>query len=109
MKFKSNVIVNDDEIVVIEHTKSILSSNVEDNRISIPTHLVKLVQKAYTDEEGISSVAIFFETEDEFFFTQDDIEEDLETLFNQLLEIKQKRNIFRVEEYNIKTKTTIDK
>lgn len=115
---KKRVMIDKDFFTVIEFKKAGLFSNdvVENNKITIPTHTIKLVQKAYNGN-GISSVAVISELEaDEYFFTQDDIENDLQELFdefikvrNDLLQIQDYINIYRIEEYNIDTRETVDK
>ena len=115
---KKRVIIDQENFTLLEFKKNGLFSDeiVEDNKVTIPTHLIKLVQKAY-NENGISSVAIFFENNvDEYFFTQDDLENDLQGLFDEFIEVRDRLlqmqdyiNIYRIEEYNIDTKETIDR
>lgn len=102
------IFVDDENVKIIEHKNKFLSLKTVENEINIPVHLIKLVQKAYTDEGGTSSVAIFLETENEFFISYDEVE-DIDSVFNDLLALKQRSNKFRVELYNIETRKTIDK
>ena len=81
---------------------------MEKHEIKIPIHLIKLVQKAYTDTEGTQSIAIFLETEDEFYITYKELE-NIDSVFQQFIDLKERTNKFRVEIYNIETATTIDK
>ncbi len=115
---KKRVIIDMENFTLLEFKKEGLFSSevVQDNKTTIPTHTIKLVQKAY-DSNGISSLAIFFEVgDDEYFFTQDDLENDLQGLFDEFIEVRNKLlqiqdyiNIYRIEEYNIETKETIDR
>ena len=115
---KKRVIIDTENISLIEYKRVGLfsSETVQDNVIAIPTHTIKLVQKAY-NSDGISSIAIFFEVGDEeYFFTQNDLENDLQELFDEFIEVRDKLlqtqdyiNIYRIEEYNIETRETIDR
>lgn len=105
---KKEIYVDDEFVKIIEHKKKFLSFETEENEINIPVHLIKLVQKAYTDEGGTSSVAIFLETENEFFITADEVD-NIDSVFENLLDLKLRTNTFRAEIYNIETRETIDK
>lgn len=115
---KKRIIIDMENLIVLEYKHAGFFSDeiVEDNKVTIPTHVIKLVQKAYNDE-GISSLAIFFETgDDEYFFTQNDLENDLQELFDSFIEVRDSLlktqdyvNVYRIEEYNISTKETIDR
>ena len=103
------VIINEDVIKIIERKKKFLSLKEEEKIINFPVHMIKLVQKAYTDSMGISSVAIFLESDEEFLITYDETE-DLDWIFSEFLSLKQRtNNSFRAEIYNIETRETIDK
>lgn len=103
------VIIADDVIKIIERKKKFLSLSEDEKIINFPVHMIKLVQKAYTDSMGISSVAIFLESDEEFLITYDETE-DLEWIFAEFVALKVRTdNSFRVEEYNIETRVTIDK
>lgn len=103
------VIVADDVVKIVERKKKFLSLEEKETRINFPVHMIKLVQKAYTDSMGISSVAIFLESDEEFLITYDETE-DLEWIFAEFVALKSRTdNSFRVEEYNIETRETIDK
>lgn len=105
---KKDIYVNDEEIKIIEHKRKFLSFNTTEIEYKIPVHLIKLVQKAYTDESGTMSIAIFLETEDEYFFTYEEVE-NIDLVFSNFIDLKERTNKFRVELYNIKTRETIDK
>lgn len=105
---KKEIFVSDEEIKIIEHRLKFLSFETEEHEINIPVHLIKLVQKAYTDAEGTQSIAIFLETEDEFYITYEELE-NIDTVFEQIVDLKMRTNKFRVELYNIETAKTIDK
>ena len=101
------VFVEEEFVRIIEYKNKFLSLEVETDEIKVPVHLIKLVQKAYSDENGTMSVAIFLETENEFFISYDEVE-DIDSIFNDLLRLKQKTNKYRVELYNIVTRETVD-
>lgn len=105
---KKEIFVSDEEIKIIEHRPKFLSFETEEHEINIPVHLIKLVQKAYTDGEGTQSIAIFLETENEFYITYKELE-NIDTVFEQIVNLKMRTNKFRVELYNIETAKTIDK
>lgn len=105
---KKDVFVSDEEIKIIEHRPKFLSFETEEHEINIPIHLIKLVQKAYTNNEGTQSIAIFLETEDEFYITYEELE-NIDTVFGQIVDLKERTDKFRVELYNIDTAETIDK
>lgn len=105
---KKEVFVSDEEIKIIEHRHKFLSFETEEHEINVPVHLIKLVQKAYTDSEGTQSIAIFLETENEFYITYQELE-NIDSVFDQIVDLKERTNKFRVELYNIETATTIDK
>ena len=105
---RKDVYVDENEIRIIEHKPKFLSFETEEVENKIPVHLIKLVQKAYSDEEGTMSVAIFLETEDEYFLTYEEVE-NIDLVFANILDLKERTNKFRVELYNIKTRETIDK
>lgn len=104
---KKEIIVNDEIIKIIEYKNKFLSFELKKNEIKVPVHLIKLVQKAYTGE-GTQSIAIFLETEDEFYITYDELE-DIDFVFEQIADLKEKTNKFRVELYNIETAETTDR
>ena len=114
---KKSVIIDTENLTIVKYSKAnFLTDEVtEHDKVVIPIHVIKLVQKAY-DSDGISSVAVFFETDDnEFFFTQNDIENDIEELFNDFISVRNKLlltqdyiNIYRIEEYNIESRETKD-
>lgn len=105
---KKEVYVEDEVIKIVEHKIKFLSFETEAKEISVPVHLIKLVQKAYTPENGTMSVSIFLETENEFLLTYDEVD-NIDTVFDALLNLKERTNKFRVELYNIETQETIDK
>ena len=105
---RKNVFVSDEVIKIVEHRNKFLSFETEEHEINVPVHLIKLVQKVYTDTEGTQSIAIFLETEDEFYITYEELE-NIDTVFEQIVDLKQRTNKFRVEAYNIETAQTIDK
>lgn len=105
---KKNVYVNEEEIKIVEHRRKFLSLKTEEHEINVPVHLIKLVQKAYTDTQGTQSIAIFLETEDEFYITYEELD-NIDTVFEQFIDLKERTNKFRVEVYNIETAQTIDK
>ncbi len=105
---KKDIYVDDEEIKIIEHKSKFLSLETEENIIKIPVHLIKLIQKAYSDDDGTMSIAIFLETEDEYFLTYEEVE-NIDLVFSNMLDLKERTNKFRVELYNIKTQETIDK
>lgn len=105
---RKEMFVSDEEIKIIEYRNKFLSFETEEHEIKIPVHLIKLVQKAYTDTEGTQSIAIFLETEDEFYITYKELE-NIDSVFQQFIDLKERTNKFRVEIYNIETATTIDK
>ncbi len=105
---RKNILISDEEIRIIEHRRKFLSLETEEHEIKVPVHLIKLVQKAYTEFEGTQSIAIFLETEDEFYITYEELE-DIDSIFEQFVELKQRSGKFRVEVYNIETTETIDK
>ena len=51
---------------------------------------------------------VFLETEDEYFFTYEEVE-NIDLVFSNFIDLKERTNKFRVELYNIKTRETIDK
>ena len=102
------IFVNDETIKIVEEKAKFLSFGVEKKETTIPVHLIKLVQKAYNSSEGTASLAIILETEDEFFISYDELE-DIDYVFNQIIDLKERKKCFRVELYNIETKETIDK
>lgn len=104
---KKEIIVNDEIIKIIEYKNKFLSFELKKNEIEVPVHLIKLVQKAYTGE-GTQSIAIFLETEDEFYITYDELE-NIDSVFEQIADLKEKTNKFRVELYNIETAETTDR
>lgn len=115
---KKRVVIDTENFRLMELKKAGLFSSevVENNPIAIPTHTIKLVQKAYSSN-GITSIAIFLEVGDEeYYFTQNDLENDLQELFDEFIEVRNKLlqtqdyiNIYRIEEYNIETRETIDR
>lgn len=105
---QKDVFVTDETIQIVEYRNKFLSLDVEEHKIDVPVHLIKLVQKAYTDNEGTQSIAIFLETEDEFYITYEELE-NIDSVFEQIVDLKQRTNKFRVELYNIETAETIDK
>lgn len=115
---KHKMIIDENNLTIYDYKNAGLFSDelVEDNKSVIPTHVIKLVQKAY-HKDGTVSIAIFFETEDqECFYTQNDLLNNLEELFNNFIEVRDKlkqtqklKYIYRIEEYNVETKETIDK
>ena len=106
---RKEVLVEDETIKLTEYKTKFLSLKETKKEFEIPVHLIKLVQKAYTDGEGTLSVAIFLETENEFLITHDEVE-NIDLIFESLLELKARtNNSFRAELYNIETKNTIDK
>ena len=115
---KKRVVIDEENLKILTFKRASLFSDdvVQDDVITTPTHLIKLVQKAY-NSDGISSVAIFFEVDNnEYFFIQNDIENDLQELFNEFIVVRDKllktqdyKNVYRIEEYNIETKETIDR
>lgn len=112
------IIIDENNLTVYDYKKAGLFSDelVEDNKSVIPTHVIELVQKAY-NIDGTVSIAIFFETEDqEYFYTQNDLLNNLDELFNSFIEVRDNlkqthklKYIYRIEEYNVETKETIDK
>lgn len=104
---RKDVFVNDEEIKIIEYRPKFLSFEYEEHEIKVPVHLIKLVQKAYTDEEGTQSIAIFLETEDEFYITYEELE-NIDSVFSQIVDLKQRTDKFRVEMYNVETCHTTD-
>ena len=102
-----DIYVSEECVKIVEHKRKFLSTEIEDKEYTIPVHLIKLVQKAYTSE-GTSSLAIFLETENEFFITYDEAE-DIDRVFEELVALKKDTNKFRAELYNIETCGTIDK
>lgn len=115
---KKRIIIDTENFRLLELKKAGLFSSelVENNAVVVPTHTIKLIQKAY-NSEGIVSIAIFFEVGDEeYFFTQNDLENDLQEIFDEFIEVRNTLlqtqdyiNIYRIEEYNIETKETIDR
>lgn len=105
---KKNIFVDDETIKIIEHRRKFLSLATKEHEINIPVHLIKLVQKAYTDLGGTQSIAIFLETEDEFYITYEELE-NIDSVFEQFVDLKERTGKFRVEIYNIDTAKTIDK
>ena len=105
---KKNIFVEDETIKIIEHRRKFLSLATEEHEINIPVHLIKLVQKAYTDLGGTQSIAIFLDTEDEFYITYEELE-NIDSVFEQFVDLKERTGKFRVEIYNIDTAKTIDK
>ena len=105
---RKEIHVTDEEIKIIEYRNKFLSFEEEAHEINVPIHLIKLVQKAYTNDEGTQSIAIFLETEDEFYISYDEID-NIDSVFAEILDLKQRSNKFRVEEYNIETAETIEK
>ena len=102
------IFVSDETIKIVEEKAKFLSFGVEKKETTIPVHLIKLVQKAYTDNEGTQSIAIFLETEDEFYISYDELD-DIDNVFASIVDLKQRTNKFRVELYNIETAETYDK
>ena len=77
---KHKMIIDENNLTIYDYKNAGLFSDelVEDNKSVIPTHVIKLVQKAY-HKDGTVSIAIFFETEDqECFYTQNDLLNNLE-------------------------------
>ena len=105
---RKEIQVTDEVIKIIEYRNKFLSFEEEAHEINVPVHLIKLVQKAYTDAEGTQSIAIFLETEDEFYISYDELE-NIDNAFAEILSLKQKTNKFRVEIYNVETAETIEK
>ena len=105
---KKEIVVTDEIIKIIEKKLKFLSFENEENIIEVPVHLIKLVQKEYTDNHGTQSIAIFLETEDEFYITYEELD-NIDSVFEQIVDLKQRTNKFRVELYNIETAETIDK
>ena len=105
---KKEVIVTDETIQIIEYRNKFLSFEQEEHTISVPVHLIKLVQKAYTDYAGTQSIAIFLETEDEFYISYDELD-DIDNVFERIVDLKRRTNKFRVELYNVETAETYDK
>ena len=105
---KKEVLVTDETIQIIEHKLKFLSFEMKENKIEIPVHLIKLVQKAYTNDGGTQSIAIFLETENEFYITYNELD-NIDAVFEQFVDLKMRTNKFRVEVYNIDTAETIDK
>lgn len=105
---RKSIFVTDETIQIVEYKNKFLSFEVEEHKIDVPVHLIKLVQKAYTNAEGTQSIAIFLETEDEFYITYDELD-NIDSVFEQIVDLKQRTNKFRVELYNIETAETIDK
>lgn len=105
---KKQIYVEEDVIRIIEHKPKFLSFEIEENEIKVPVHLIKLVQKAYDSNNGTMSIAIFLETEDEFFVTYEEVD-NIDLVFDAILDLKERTNKFRVELYNIETQETIDK
>lgn len=102
------VFVDDQVIKIIEYKNKFLSFELKKDETEIPVHLIKLVQKAYTVEEGTYSIAIFLETENEYYISRDELE-NIDSVFDQIVELKDRTNSFRVELYNVETKETIDR
>lgn len=105
---RKEVFVEEEFIKIIEYRKKFLIGPEVPNEIKVPVHLIKLVQKAYSDQEGTASVSIFLETEDEFLICYNEVE-NIDAIFEDLLKLKQETNKYRVELYNIVTCETIDK
>ena len=105
---KKTVLVSDEEIRIIEYRRKFLSLGIEEHEIKVPVHLIKLVQKAHTEAQGTQSIAIFLETENEFYISYDELD-NIDGIFEQFVELKQRSGKFRVEVYNIETTETIDK
>ena len=105
---RKEIYVTDEEIKIIEYRNKFLSFEEEAHEINVPVHLIKLVQKAYTNDERTQSIAIFLETEDEFYIAYDELE-NIDNAYAEILSLKQRTNKFRVEEYNIETAETIEK
>ena len=105
---RKEIRVTDEEIKIIEYRKKFLSFEEEANEINVPVHLIKLVQKAYTDSEGTQSIAIFLETEDEFYISYDELD-NIDNVFAEIVDLKQRTEKFRVEVYNVETAETIEK
>lgn len=105
---KKDIFIEKEHIKVIEYKRKFFIGPEVPNEINIPIHLIKLIQKAYSDVEGTASVSIFLETEDEYLICYDEVE-NIDEIFERLLKLKQETNKFRVELYNIVTCETIDK
>lgn len=105
---KKEIIIEKDVIILREYKKKFLSTEYYKNEYKIPVHLIKLVQKAYSNGKGTASFTIFLETEDEYLITYDEIE-NIDSVFEELIELKNEVKSFRVELYNIETCETIDK
>ena len=105
---RKEIQVTDEEIKIIEYKKKFLSFEEETHEINIPVHLIKLVQKAYTDAEGTQSIAIFLETENEFYISYDELD-NIDIIFAEIVDLKQRTNKFRVEVYNVETAETFEK
>lgn len=105
---RKEVFVNEEFVKIIEYRKKFFVGPEVPHEINVPVHLIKLVQKAYSDEEGTASVSIFLETEDEFLICYDEVK-NIDEIFDELLKLKQETNKYRVELYNIVTCETIDK
>lgn len=104
---RKEIFVDDEIIKIVEYRNKFLSFELKKHEIEVPVHLIKLVQKAYTGE-GTQSIAIFLETEDEFYITYDELE-NIDSIFEQIVDLKEKTNKFRVELYNIETAETTDR
>ena len=104
---RKEVFVNDENIKIVEYRNKFLSFELKKHEIEVPVHLIKLVQKAYTTGEGTYSIAIFLETEDEFYITSEELD-NIDSVFDQIVDLKQRTNKFRVELYNVDTKETVD-
>lgn len=105
---RKEIFVSEEEIKIVEYRNKFLSFEEEANEINVPVHLIKLVQKAYTDLEGTQSIAIFLETEDEFYISYDELD-NIDNVYAEILSLKQRTEKFRVEEYNVETAETIEK
>lgn len=105
---RKEIHVTDEEIKIIEYRNKFLSFEEEAHEINVPVHLIKLVQKAYTDLEGTQSIAIFLETEDEYYISYDELD-NIDNVFAEIISLKQRTEKFRVEEYNVETAETIER
>lgn len=104
---RKEIFVDAENIKIVEYKNKFLSFELKRHEIDVPVHLIKLVQKAYTGE-GTQSIAIFLETEDEFYIAYDELE-NIDSVFEQIVDLKEKTNKFRVELYNIETAETTDR
>ncbi len=105
---RKEVYIDDENIKIIEHKRKFLLLKTHENIITYPIHLIRNVQRAYREGLGTESVAIMFETDDEEVIIYDEVD-DIDMVFNLLLELKERTNDFVIELYNIDTQETIVK